>query len=149
MIQRCCALLLALTLHSTLLAQNPDIRRLMSPEEYAASGLEKLSDSEIETINQWLVRYTVEDAEEMLESNPVVQEADNEDIVSRIDGAFNGWNGPTRFRLQNGQIWETNSMRTYNYSAVDPEVVISRNWMGVYRMRIVETGRAINVRRVE
>lgn len=149
MIRHCFVILMAMAINPILHAQDPDIRQLMTPEELAASGLEKLSNSEIETINNWLIRYTVEDAEEMLESNPVVQEADNEDIVSRIDGAFNGWNGPTRFRLQNGQVWETNSMRTYSYSAVDPEVTISRNWMGVYRMRIVETGRAINVRRVQ
>ena len=147
--QRCCALLLALFFHSTLLAQDPDIRQLMTAEEFAAAGLGKLSNAEIETINQWLIRYTVQDAEEMLEYSPAVKEAEYEDIQSRIDGAFNGWNGPTRFRLQNGQVWETNSMRSYNYSAVDPEVVITRNWLGIYRMRIVETGRAINVRRVE
>lgn len=149
MIQRCCALLLALTFHSTLLAQDPDIRELMTADEFAAAGLEKLSSAEIENFNQWLIRYTALDAEEMLEFSPAVQEVNNEDIVSRIDGAFNGWNGPTRFTLQNGQIWETNSMRSYNYSAVDPEVVITRNWLGIYRMRIVETGQSINVRRVQ
>lgn len=149
MFRLCFVLVSLFAMQSAIYAQDPDIRQLMTEEEFAASGLSRLSNEEIGAINRWLIRYTVQDAEEMLESNPAVQEADYEDITSRIDGAFSGWNGPTQFRLKNGQIWETNSTRTYSYSATDPEVRISRNWMGIYRMRIVETGQAINVRRVQ
>ena len=130
-------------------ADNPDIRQLMTDQEFAAAGLDRLSSDEIEAINNWLIRYTAQDAEEMLKNSPAVIELDNEDIHSRIDGQFSGWNGPTRFILKNGQIWETRSTRRYSYSAVDPEVVITTNWMGISRMRIVETGQAINVRRVQ
>lgn len=148
---RCCsALMLALALPSVILAaEDPDIRELMTAEEFAASGIGRLSSDEIEVINQWLIRYTAQDAAEIRDSSPAVQEVENAAIRSRIDGEFNGWNGPTRFVLQNGQIWETRSSRRYNYSATDPEVEITRNWMGIYRMRILETGQAINVRRVE
>lgn len=138
-----------LTTQLSLAAENPDIRTLMTEEEFAAAGIGRLSDQEIEAINRWLVRYTAQDAEEMLESSPAVIEADNEAIRSSIDGQFNGWNGPTTFRLKNGQIWETRSTRTYSYSALDPEVEITKNWMGIFRMRILETGQAINVRRVQ
>ena len=149
MVRYCFALLLLLASLPALSAENPDIRELMSPEEFAASGLGRLSGDEIETINRWLVRYTAQDAEEMMSNSPAVQEIENAAIRSRIDGAFSGWNGPTRFTLQNGQIWETRSTRTYSYSAVDPEVEITRNWMGIFRMRILDTDQAINVRRVQ
>lgn len=142
-------LLLMLVTLPALSAEDPDIRKLMTPEEYAASGLSRLSDDEIDSINRWLVRYTAQDATDMMNTSPAVQEVENAAIRSRIDGEFSGWNGPTRFRLKNGQLWETRSARTYSYSALDPEVEITRNWLGIYRMRILATDRAINVRRVE
>ena len=130
-------------------AEGPDIRNLMTEEEFSSSGLGRLSDEEIAIINNWLIRYTAEDAEEILENNTAVRELANADIRTQIDGEFHGWNGPTRFRFKNGETWETNSTRTYNYFAVDPEVEISRNWLGIYRMRIVETGQSINVRKLD
>lgn len=149
MIRTCMFLMLALATQGAYSAEDPNIRELMTAEEFAASGLNRLSDDEIEVINRWLVRYTAQDAEEMLDNSPAVQEVENAAIRSQIDGQFNGWNGPTRFTLKNGQIWETRSTRSYSYSAVDPEVEITRNWMGIYRMRILETDRAINVRRIQ
>lgn len=149
MIRFCFAVMLFLGMGAAISAENPDIRSLMSAEEFAASGLGRLSGDEIDAINRWLIRYTAEDAEEVMESSPAVQEISNAAIRSAIDGEFNGWNGPTRFRLKNGQVWETSSSRRYDYTAVDPEVEITRNWMGIHRMRLVETGRAINVRQVE
>ena len=149
MIRFCSVFVLALAMQSAFSAEDPDIRQLMTAEEFTDSGLERLSENEIAALNRWLIRYTAQDAEDILESSPAVQEISNAAIRSRIDGQFNGWNGPTRFRLQNGEIWETSSTRRYDYSAMNPEVEITRNWMGIHRMRILETGRAINVRRVE
>lgn len=148
MTRYCLAVLLiffVLPLHA---AEDPDIRDLMTAEEFAASGLSRLSEEEFAAINRWLVRYTAQDSETVLGSSPAVQEVTNAGIKSQIDGEFRGWNGPTRFPLKNGQLWETNSTRRYNFNAIDPEVEISRNWMGIYRMRIVETGKSINVRRI-
>lgn len=149
MFRYCFALILMLTTHLALSAENPDVRELMTAEEFAASGFDRLSNDEIAVINRWLVRYTAQDAKVMIDDSPAVRELSNAAINSRIDGEFNGWNGPTQFRLKNGQIWETKSTRRYRYSAMDPEVEITTNWMGVSRMRILDTGRAINVRRVE
>ena len=45
-------------------------------------------------------------------------------IVTRIDGAFEGWDGETIFRLRNGQIWKQAEFAyTYSYS-YSPEVII-------------------------
>jgi|TARA_B110000914_G_scaffold34979_1_gene27891 hypothetical protein len=129
-------------------ADDPNIRELMTTQEFAASGLSRLSNDEMDAINRWLARYTAQDAAEMLNSSPAVSEIESAGIKSKIDGEFSGWNGPTRFPLKNGQIWETRSTRRYNYSAVDPEVEITRNFLGIYRMRLVDTGKAINVRRI-
>ncbi len=149
MFRYCFALLLMMFTHLALSADNPDVRELMTEEEFAAAGFGRLSDEEIGVVNRWLVRYTAQDAKVMIDDSPAVKELSNAAINSRIDGEFNGWNGPTRFHLKNGQIWETKSPRVYRYSAVDPEVEITTNWMGISRMRIVDTDRSINVRRVE
>jgi hypothetical protein len=143
------AMLLTLATLPVLSAENPDIRELMTAEEYASSGLSRLSNDELAAINRWLVRYTAQDAPEIAETSPAVREVTDDVIRSSIDGQFDGWNGPTRFHLKNGQIWETHSTRRYNYSAVDPDVEITKNWMGIFRMRIVDTGRSIQIRRVD
>lgn len=149
MFRHCFSLILALIIIPAFSAEDPDIRELMTAEEFSASGLSQLSSEEIDSINTWLIRYTADDASGVRSSSPAIREYLNADISSRIDGEFNGWNGPTQFRLQNGQVWETNSSRRYRYTALNPEVEITRNLIGIYRMRIVETGEAITVRRVE
>ncbi|MFT4729899.1 MAG: hypothetical protein ACI9UN_004420 [Granulosicoccus sp.] len=148
MIRYCLALIMMLATLPALSADDPNIRELMTTQEFAASGLSRLSNDEMDAINRWLARYTAQDAAEMLNSSPAVSEIESAGIKSKIDGEFSGWNGPTRFPLKNGQIWETRSIRRYNYSAVDPDVEITRNFLGIYRMLIVDTGRSINVRRV-
>lgn len=147
---RCCiALMLVIATLPAFSADDPDIVKLMTEEEFAASGLSRLSSAEMDVINRWLVRYTAQDAPEMISNSPAVKEVEIADLKSSIDGTFNGWNGPTRFNLKNGQVWETNGTRRYSYTAVDPEVEITRNFIGVYRMRILETGKSISVRRVQ
>ena len=148
MFRHCLTLILMLATLPALAADDPDIRELMTAEEFAASGLGSLSNDQIEAINRWLVRYTAEDAAELINAGSSDETIIRTSFRSRIDGEFNGWDGPTRFRLQNGQVWETNSTRRYNYSATDPEVEFTRNFMGIYRMRVVDTGRSISVRRV-
>lgn len=142
------ALMLALTTLPALSAEDLDIRELMTAEEITASGLSRLSDDEVGAINRWLVRYTAQDDAELISNSPAVREISDAGLRSRIDGEFSGWDGPTRFPLKNGQVWETRSTRSYSYSAIDPEVEITRNWMGVYRLRILETDKSINVRRI-
>ena len=151
MSRNCLALLLALVTLPALCAEELDIRELMTAEEFAASGLSRLSDEEFDAVNRWLLRFSSQTAAEIVGANPAVKEAGSETTVfrSRIDGAFAGWNGPTQFPLKNGQVWETNSTRIYSYSATDPEVEITRNWIGSYRMRLLDTDKSINVKRIQ
>ena len=57
--------LLSVPLCGVVRADGPDIRKLMTPEEFDASGLEKLSPQEIEALNRWIVRYTAHEAPEV------------------------------------------------------------------------------------
>ena len=148
MFRHCIALLLALATLPAFTADDPDIRELMTAEEFAASGLSRLSNEEFDIVNRWLMRYSSQTVAEMNSTSPAVKEIDSYTIRSRIDGEFTGWNGPTRFPLMNGQVWETKSTRRYSYSGTDPEVEITRNWIGTYRLRLLDTDKSINVKQI-
>lgn len=140
-----------LVLSSQLIAADsgrfPGIGSLMSEEEFSAAGLEKLSAEELKTLNAWLVRYTAGDAEVLQQSNPEVREAQKDhEIKTRIAGDFSGWSGETVFRFENGQVWRQRLDGKYRYRGpANPEVVIDKNWVGFYRMTIVETGKSVGV----
>lgn len=69
-------------------------------------------------------------------------------IEARIDGDFEGWEGETIFKLNNGQIWQQASYAyTYHY-AYSPSVLIYRSGSG-YMMRVDGVAREIAVVRLK
>jgi hypothetical protein len=125
----------------------PGIKNLMMSEEFSAAGLDSLSDEELEALNAWLLRYTAGEAGILREQNEVVREASLDfEQVSRIKGDFKGWTGETYFRLENGQIWQQRLRGRYTYVGTpNPEVRLSRNFMGFYKLTVVETNRGVGV----
>ena len=134
-------------------ADGPDIRKLMTPEEFEAAGLDKLSPAEIEALNRWVVRYTAHEAPEVRRQDVVVKaeaaKADEAGIKTRIAGEFTGWDGDTIFRLQNGQIWKQRLDGRWHYSADSPEVELHKNLMGFWVLKVVETDKSIGVKRLQ
>ena len=130
----------------------PGIENLMTAREFKDAGLYQLSDEELEMLNAWLVNYTAGEAQVLIETNKEVQEARSSvdsDIVSRITGDFTGWSGETVFRLENGQVWRQRLSGRYKYNGPpNPEVRISKNFMGFYKMTVSETGKSIGVKLV-
>lgn len=150
------ALLTAILLFpaSCVLAQDdapfPGIKALMTPAEYDAAGLGKLTPAEREALDSFLIRYTVEDSQVLLKTNEDVKKAsDEQEIVSVILPPFKGWSGDTIFRLENGQVWQQRSGGNYPYRGSNPEVRISKNFMGFYRMELVESGKAVQIKRLK
>lgn len=125
----------------------PGIRQLMDAEEFSSSGLDKLSEKELQALNKWLITYTAGDAEILKKSNEAVRVAEKDfELESRIVGEFSGWSGSTVFRLENGQVWEQRLDGRYKYKGeANPKVRIDRNWLGFYRLTILETGRSVGV----
>ncbi len=102
---------MTLTTLPVLSADDPDIRELMTTQEFTASGLSCLSNDEMGTIIiRWLPRYTAQDAAAMISSSPAVSEIEGAAVRSKIDGEFSGWNGLTRFPLKTGQMRENRSI---------------------------------------
>lgn len=122
----------------------------MTVEQFRRTGLQKLSDTELEALNEWLIEYTAGEAESLQSSSEAVREAEkNLEIKSRITGDFNGWDGDTIFRLQNGQIWQQRLASRYPYRGPEnPEIRISKNFFGFYKMTLVESGKSVGVKRL-
>lgn len=151
---RLAGILLASVLALPVLAgEDPDVRSLMTPEEFSAAGLGKLSPAEIEALNRWVVRYTAGEARIVSVQSPVVREAirefDATGIRSRISGEFRGWSGETVFRLENGQVWKQRLPGRWLHRANSPEVEIKKNVMGYWMLRVLEADRGIGVSQVQ
>jgi hypothetical protein len=129
----------------------------MTPQDYQASGLDKLSDAERAHLSEWVERYR-----EGAVQGPVVQkppskqteeerEADTDyEVVANVIPAFRGWNGKTIFKLDNGQVWQQRMRGTsFLYSGTSSEVMVSKNMFGGFVLEHVESGRSIGVKRVD
>ena len=86
MFRHCIALLLALATLPVFSADDPDIRELMTTEEFAASGLSRLSNEEFDVVNRWLLRYSGQAVAEMSSTSSALKGTDSYTIRSRIDG---------------------------------------------------------------
>src|SRR5947209_18063931 len=77
------------------------IEDLMSASEFRQAGLGKLSAQELAFLSNWLGKYAtvVSAASRKADSVPSTSTV----IESHIDGDFNGWEGETIFKLDNGQ----------------------------------------------
>lgn len=70
-------------------------------------------------------------------------------IESRIVGEFNGWNGNTVFKLENGQVWQQAATGFYtNVSMENPQVVIKKLLFG-YLLTLPGQGETVFVRRIK
>ena len=148
------ALILALSLlgASQAMAQDrfPGIEKLMSEEEFSAAGLDKLTPEERAALNTWLVKYTAADSQILLNTNEEVKEAkEKHEIRASIVQPFTGWSGKTRFVLDNGQVWQQRLEGRYQYSGDNTEVVITKNFLGFYKMTLLATDKSVGVTRVE
>ena len=70
-------------------------------------------------------------------------------IRSRIDGTFKGWRGKTRFKLENGEIWQQRQSSTYFTTLESPEVIIKKGRMNFYTMEVPAIGRKVHVKRIK
>lgn len=128
----------------------PGIEALMTPEEYRAAGLQKLTPEERKALNGFLIRYTAEDSQVLLNNDEEVKKAvEEQEIISVIQQPFKGWSGDTIFHLENGQIWQQRQAGNYPYRGSSPEVRITKNFMGFYKMELVENGKAVAVKRLK
>jgi hypothetical protein len=124
----------------------PQLRQLMSATEFREAGLDKLNADELAKLDAWLLSYGR--AVWQIASATSAQSSASATIESRIDGDFNGWEGETIFKLQNGQIWQQASYAYRYHYAYAPKVLIYSSGSG-YMMRVDGIDQAIAVKRLK
>ena len=134
----------------------PDVESLMAPEDFKASGLDKLSDAERAHLSEWVERYREGKLVGPEVKKPPSQWSEEEieaeknfEIVAKVIPRFRGWTGKTTFRLDNGQTWKQRMPGRLLYNGDSSEVSITKNMLGGYVLEHVETGRSVLVRRVD
>lgn len=129
---------------------------VMTGQELKATGLATATPAQRKAFNDWLIRYTasVVSLTEARAGKTApraayrVTTSCSPAIESNIDGDFNGWEGETVFKLENGEIWEQAEYSyTYSYS-YRPDVTIYQV-SGGCRMKVEDEDETILVRRIK
>lgn len=119
-------------------ATPPSIEQQMTPEQFKAAGLNKLSPEELANLNAWLnqtvdiksaraAKQAAKQAEERVkdENRGFLNFGSEEAIVAHIKGAFEGFARDRIYVLDNGQVWQqTDNARLEGVSLDNPEVKI-------------------------
>jgi hypothetical protein len=118
-----------------------DIQQIMTPEEFKAAGLNKLSPEELARLNAWLQGYrqvTEQAAEKKATARASRTKLDV--LVSRVDGTFDGLTGRTIIRLEDGTVWkQANADDRYRSKVTDhPAAVVIHGVFG-YKMQLEGT----------
>jgi hypothetical protein len=115
-----------------------DIQQIMTPDEFKAAGLNKLSPDELAKLNAWLQGYrqiTEQKAEKKATARAERTKMDV--LVSRVDGTFDGLTGRTIIRLEDGTVWkQANADDRYRAKNPDhPAAVVIHGVFG-YKMQL-------------
>ena len=116
------------------------IQQAMTPEEFKAAGLNKLSPEELQKLNAWLQGYREVAEKKATERASKVERTKMDLLVSRVDGTFNGLTGRTVIRLEDGTVWkQANADDRYRPKITDhPAAAVIHGIFG-YKMQIQGT----------
>ena len=81
-------------------AQEGGLRQTMSPEEFKAAGLEKLSPNELAKLDAWIQGDREKVAEKATRKEKLQL------VVSRVDGVITGIAPRQIIRLEDGSTWQ-------------------------------------------
>jgi len=145
----------------------------MTGKEFSAAGLDKLSQQELDVLNDWLRGHSVATLEtktvsaevaDSAEDQPALKSEDkdkdkDEDkdkdkdrttITSKLVGTFDGWDGQSVFELENGQIWAQASKSKWHTREVEePVAVIEPGMFGTWRLHIEGFEKDCRVKRIQ
>jgi hypothetical protein len=118
------------------------IQDVMTPAEFKAAGLNKLSSEELEKLNAWLQGYRdVTEKAATKKATAVASRTKLDLLVSRVDGQFNGLTGRSVIRLEDGTAWkQANADDRFRPRVTDhPAAVVIHGIFG-YKMQLEGTG---------
>ena len=118
--------------------ESADIQQQMSPEQFRAAGLQKLTPEELTKLNRWLQGYR-DQAVQKAEKKAAVREqrAKLQLIVSRVDGVWNGIAPGVVIQLEDGSKWKlSNKDEHYGGHADHPAVAVYKAGFFGWKMRV-------------
>lgn len=136
----------------------------MTGEEFSAAGLDKLSQDELDALNAWIRSRSLatlaappktaaasgEDDDARGFEIRKMEEMDRSPIVSRIKGAFDGWDGQTVFELENGMIWaQADKEKFYTRELENPAVTIKPGMFRTWRLSVEGFNSTCRVERIQ
>jgi hypothetical protein len=137
----------------------------MTGKEFSAAGLDKLSQQELDVLNDWLRGHSVATLEtktvsaevaDSAEDQPELKSEDKDEdedrttITSKLVGTFDGWDGQSVFELENGQIWaQTNKSKWHIKEVENPVAIIEPGMFGSWRLRIEGFDKDCRVKRIQ
>ncbi len=138
----------------------------MTGKEFSAAGLDKLSQSELDSLNAWIherslatlatQKSTAADSDDSDDSDGGDQEEGSEEeqerttITSNLAGKFSGWDGQTTFKLRNGQVWvQSDKDKFYTKEIQNPVVIIEPAMFGTWRLSIEGFDEDCRVKRIQ
>jgi hypothetical protein len=110
------------------------LQQRMSPEEFKAAGLDKLSADELQNLDNWLsghgkVVTKVVDQSGKPVFYPTTEKAGP--VQAHVQGSFAGFSGHTQITLDNNQVWQqADSTRVSCTASENPKIAIRRSLMG-------------------
>jgi len=115
----------------------------------SANGNEAI-EAEIERrvaleVNAAIAKAAEEDAAEEAARVATRDEPFEADIV----GPFSGWGGKTVFTLSNGQVWRQRTGSNYRHTADGQTVAVKKNFMGLWTLTVLSSGRTVGVYRID
>lgn len=138
----------------------PAIEKQMTPEEFKAAGLDKLSADELAHLNAWLGRtIEVQTAKVAASTKDLIEHQNRgffdfgseEPIVSRLVGPFNGFGRGRTYTLENGQVWQqTDDAILAGIRLTNPDVKIRPGMVGnVWYLSVSHYNTRAQVKRIK
>ena len=158
------ALLSLTTTFSVLAAEGfSSLEEQMTGKEFAAAGLDRLSQQELDQLNDWIRRHSVATlastnsgtkAAETGEANRGLKTKDDDVERSTINatlvGKFTGWDGQTTFKLDNGMIWvQADKDKFHTKEVKNPTVTIEPAMFGSWRLSVADIDEDCKVKRIQ
>ena len=148
-----------------------DLQTQMSSDQFRAAGLDKLSATELASLNAWLqgkVEQAVEQAtaqavaevreqareegrqEVIVQNRGFLTFGSTDPIIASLQGEFRGFQKGQQFTLDNGQVWEqTDTATLAGVRRTDPRVRITPGVGNVWYLQIEGSNTRAKVKRVK
>jgi hypothetical protein len=157
------ALLLGLFFVPAAVAQSafPGLKSVLTAAEWERAGLDRLSPDQVGVIDAALIRHYYRALANVTPSVAAEVEAKKQQVArfgfDKIEGDWReapalvqkvvGWQGPNRFVLDNGQVWE--GLEPIRFEIVDKEVTISARPNNSYSVSLDGKSNGARVRRTK